>query len=70
MKKRANFCIASTKKKMDKTPSQKKYDDFGRSCFLFFFERGGGGGGGGIVDDCLALKSCARNLCCFLRRTI
>jgi hypothetical protein len=55
MKKRANFCIVSTKKKMDKTPSQKKYDDFGRSCFFFFFERGGGGGGGGIVDDCLAL---------------
>lgn len=40
---------------MDKTPSQKKYDDFGRLCFFFFFERGGGGGGGGIVDDCLAL---------------
>ena len=38
---------------MDNTPSQKKYDDFGRLYFLFFFDGGGGRGGGGIVGDCL-----------------
>ena len=38
---------------MDNTPSQKKYDDFGRLYFLFFFDGGGGRGAGGIVGDCL-----------------
>jgi len=38
---------------MDNTPSQKKYDDFGRVYFLFFFDGGGGGWVEASFGDCL-----------------